>query len=188
AQWVRYVAQRKFIQKIPNLGFLKETLNPPKDGFRAADDDRLRGIELLPIFHIAEKFSAGRIAFEVFPPRSCGNIRNPRPVGQLASFSAQVPLETVLQKVPNTFLAFLARLLVRFGDVGRHQNAEADRMLSIPVFFQHCGEFLLRAMGFTAMAAGREKIAVAALGDFDHGRWTARAGYPDRRKRFLQRL
>src|SRR5215468_1904719 len=43
-------------------------------------------------------------------------------------------------------------------------------------------------MGFTAMAAGREKIAVAALGDFDHGRWTARAGYPDRRKRFLQRL
>src|SRR5262249_15917735 len=32
------------------------------------------------------------------------------------------------------------------------------------------------------------KIAVAALGDFDHGRWTARAGYPDRRKGFLQRV
>src|SRR5262245_44482657 len=43
-------------------------------------------------------------------------------------------------------------------------------------------------MGFTAMAAGGEKIAVAALGDLGHGRRTARPGYPDRRKRSLQRF
>src|SRR5262249_40238719 len=61
-------------------------------------------------------------------------------------------------------------------------------MVSIAVFFQNCGEFLLRAMGLTAMAAGREEIAVAAFGDLDHGRRTARAGYPNWRKRFLQRF
>src|SRR5215475_14235378 len=187
-QMVRHVAELKLNQEISHLGFLDEILNAPIDGFRAADDDRLRGIEFLPIFHIAEKFSAGCITFKVFSPRSSRNIGNPRPVGQLASFTAQVPLETVFQKVPNTLLALLARLLVRFGDVGRHQNAEAKRMVSIPVVFQNCGEFLLGAVSFTAMAAGREKIAVAALGDFDHGRRTARAGYPDRRKWFLQRF
>src|SRR5262245_31388327 len=187
-QMVRHVAELKLNQEISHLGFLDEILNAPINGFRAADDDRLRGVELLPIFHIAEKFSARYITFEVFSPRSSRNIGNPRPVGQLAPFTAQVPLETILQKVPNTFLALVARLLIRLGDVGRHQNAEAKRLVSIAVFFQNCGEFLLRAMSFTAMAAGREKIAVAALGDFDHGRRTARAWYPDRRKWFLQRF
>src|SRR5215510_9923847 len=98
---VRHVAQLKLNQEVSYLGFLDEILNAPIHGFRAADDDRLRGIELLPIFHIAQKFSAGRIAFEVFPPRSSRNIGNPRPVGQLASFTAQMSLETILQKVPN---------------------------------------------------------------------------------------
>src|SRR4029434_5260589 len=105
---------------------------------------------------------------------------------KLAAFAAQVALETILQKVPNPFLAFLARLLIRLCDVRRHQNAEAERMVLIPVFFQHCGEFLLRAMGLAAMAARREKVAVAALGDLGHSGRTARAGDPDRWERLLQ--
>src|SRR6266511_3385993 len=56
------------------------------------------------------------------------------------------------------------------------------------MLFKHGGEFLLRAMGLAAVAARREKIAVAALGHFIHRRWTARAGYPDRRERLLQRF
>jgi hypothetical protein len=79
-------------------------------------------------------------------------------------------------------------LLIRLGHVRRHQNAEAERMVPISVFFQHRSKFLLGAMGLAAVTAGREKIAVATLGHLGHRRRTARSGYPNRWKRFLQRF
>src|SRR6266478_3268827 len=95
-QMVRHVAQLKLNQEIAYLGFLDEILNAPIDGFRTADDDRLRSVEFLPIFHIAQKFSAGRVTLEILSPSRRGNVRNPGSIGELASLAAQVTLEAVL--------------------------------------------------------------------------------------------
>ena len=135
-----------------------------------------------------KSFRPGCVALQIFAPRRGRDIRHAGTVGQLTADAAQMALETIFQKIPNAFFAFLARLLIGLGDVGRHQNAEAKRMILVAMLFQHRGKLLLRAVGLAAVAARREKIAVAALGHFGHGRRAARAGDPHRRKWFLQRL
>src|SRR5690606_33540309 len=94
----------------------------------------------------------------------------------------------IFQKIPDAFLAFLARLPVAFGHIRRHQNAETKGVISVAVLLEHLGKFLLGPVSLAAMAAGGEKVAVAALGDLRHRCSTARTGDPHRWKGLLQRL
>src|SRR5919106_2903616 len=152
-QMVRHIAELELNQEIPHLGFLNQALNAPSDGSRAAHDNRLRGVELFPVFYIAQKFAARFVALEIFSPGRGGGLWPTGTIRELAPFAPQVTLETIFQKVPNALLAFLPRLLIRLGDVSRHQNAKAERMILVSVFFQHGREFLLRFVGFAAVAA-----------------------------------
>ena len=55
---IGHVAELKLDQQIADLGFLDQILNAPGDRFRTADDDRLRGFEFVPIFHVAQEFAS----------------------------------------------------------------------------------------------------------------------------------
>src|SRR6266545_5611887 len=185
---VRHVSELELNQEIADLGFLDEILNAPGNGFRAADDDRLRGVELFPIFHVAQKFSARWVPLEIITPGRRGNIGNAGAVSKLAAFAPQMAFQTILQKIPDSLFAFFARLLIRFANIGGHQNAKAERVILVSMFFQHSGEFLLRSVSFAAMAARGKKITVTALGHLGHRRRTARTRNPHGREGLLQWL
>ena len=141
---IRHVSELELNQEIPNLGFLDEILNAPGNGLRASDDDRLRGVELFPVFHVAQKFAARFIILQIFSPGGRRDIGNAGAVSKLAALTPQMAFQTILQKIPDSLFAFFARLLIRFANIGRHQDAKAERVVLVSMFFQHSGEFLLR--------------------------------------------
>ena len=59
---IRHIAELKLDQQIADLGFLDQVLYPPRNRLRAADDDLLRSVELLPILHVAQEFTAWFVA------------------------------------------------------------------------------------------------------------------------------
>src|SRR6266508_3934882 len=185
---VRHVSELELNQEIADLGFLDEILNAPGNSLRAADDDRLRGVELFPVFHVAQKFSARFITLQIFSPCRRRDIGNAGTVSKLAAFAPQMAFQTILQKVPDSLLAFFARLLIRFGNIGRHQDAKPERVILVSMSFQHSSEFLLRSVSFAAMAARGKKITVTALGYRGHRRRAARTGNPHGGEGLLQWL
>src|SRR5262245_58454793 len=169
------------------LGVLDDVEDAAIDRVRAADDDRLRAIEIAPIRGVAEERRGGIGEFQVAAEFRGRDVGNARAGGQHAAFAPQVPLETVLEEVPDALLGLGPRLRIALADMRRHQDAHAERIKTVTMLLEDAGELRLRLRGLAAVAARGEKIAIAAPGDVDQGFGRARARDPDWRMRLLGR-
>src|SRR5262245_3414983 len=169
------------------LGVLDDVEDAATDRVRAADDDRLRPIEIVPVLGVAEERGGGMGEFRVAAEFRGRNVGNAGAGGQHAALAPQVPLEAVLEEVPDALLGLGPRLRVALADMRRHQDAHAERIETVAVLLEDPGELRLRLRGLAAVAARGAEIAIAAPGDVDQGFGRTRARDPDLRMRLLGR-
>ena len=62
-QVVGHIAELELDQQIADFSLFDQILNAPGNRLRAADDDRLRGVQLIPVLDVAQKLSPGLVTF-----------------------------------------------------------------------------------------------------------------------------
>src|SRR5262245_21661218 len=105
--------------------------------------------------------------FEIVPELLGRDVGDAGSEGELPAFAPQMALEAVLEEVPHAVLRLGLRLCVGLAHIGRHQDAHAERLITVSVLLEDFCELLLRARRLLAVAARREEIAVPPPGDLD---------------------
>ena len=133
---VGHVAEVELDQEVADLGLLENLHDAPIDRVGAADDDRRGLLKVVPVLGIAKQ-RRGRIGeLQIVAEFLRWNVGDAGAKGELAAFAAQMSLQAVLEEVPDAFLGFGLRLRVGVADIGRHQDAHAERLIAVAVLLE----------------------------------------------------